>query len=82
MFSTATNISTSRSKRTALISLLQKHFGEKLLVLKVDDRASLICFRDFVPQSLKLVLATESDPIADAVQVITDNLQLNIRATS
>ena len=72
---------TNHNKRAALVEILKKHFRERFTVMWVDRCASMLCLRDHITRALKLVAANDSDPIADAVNVIADDLQTKRNST-
>ena len=46
---------------------LESNFQNSLLVMKIDGCASLACLREHAPQNLKIVAATDADPVAEVV---------------
>lgn len=60
----------NRPKRAQLVQMLESHFKEDLLVMRISGCASLLCLRDHVPENLKLVSATDSDPVSDVIKTI------------
>ena len=59
---------TSRSSRALLINKLERHFGDDILVMRIDGCASLLCLRKFVPDTLKLIKANDTiGPVAEVI---------------
>ena len=63
-----------RHRRAVLLQMLESHFQNNLLVMKIDGCASLVCLREHAPQNLKLVTANDADPVADVVKIISDEV--------
>lgn len=54
---------------------LKNHYGRVLLVLKIHGCASILCFREHVPDLLKLVAADDSNPVTEVVKLISSEMQ-------
>ncbi len=56
-----------RKERSQLVTRLEEHFGPDLVIMQVKGFASLICFKKYLPATLKLVEANDSDVVKDIV---------------
>ena len=54
----------TRKKRSLLIRNLETHFGDSLLVMRINGCASILCLRDHVPEGLNIVPTNDDDNIA------------------
>ena len=65
-----------RKQRSRLIENLEKHFGRRLVTLRSDGCATLICFRENLPEVLKLVETREDeDQIEELARTISDEIR-------
>ena len=61
-----------------LVTRLEEHFGPALVIMQVKGCASLICFKIYLPATLKLVEANDSDVVKD----ICHKIQAEVQSTS
>ena len=67
-----------RKDRSQLVTRLEDHFGPALVIMQVKGCASLICFQKYLPATLKLVEANDSDVVKD----MCHKIQAEVQSTS
>ena len=72
-----TEMDRNRNDRTLLIRRLEKHLGDSLIVLRVNGCASIICFRKYLPETLKLVEGNDNDEVTELAKKITAEVKAN-----
>lgn len=66
----------NRPKRALLIRMLELNFDKKILVMRVDGCASLLCLREHIPKNLELVKANDScDSVSNVIKSITEEVR-------
>ena len=66
-----------RELRQKLMSKLLSHFGEKLLIMKIEGCASLMGFRKYIEQILKINVASDVDNVESVINVIKKETRQN-----
>ena len=65
----------NRTERAELLRNLEEQFGKSLIVLRVDGCASILCFRQYLPEALKLVEANDNNDIASITKQISSEIK-------
>ena len=70
----------SKTIRLQLIQQLQTHFGTSLIILRVSGCAHILAFKKYLPESLKLVAASDNDDISIMAKKITREVKCSARS--